>query len=183
MGSERHPSVTSAGDVEWEAGMEHGPRFGSKVKRLGALSAGKSLGCSLYEVAPGKRAFPMHAHMANEEAIYVLEGEGTMRIGEREVPVRAGDYVAFLPGPDSAHQLINTSNAPIRYLCMSTMRGPEVALYPDSGKVGVAARTPSPMRLLFKRASAAVTLADYFEGEDGAENPDGKDGKEGKSSP
>ncbi len=164
--SDRHPNVTNVDDLEWEAGMAHGTRFGSKLKHLAALAGAKGLGCTLYEVAPGRRAFPMHAHLANEEAIFVLEGEGTMRIGEREVPVRAGDYVAFPPGPASAHQLVNTSNAPIRYLCISTMRYPEVALYPQSGKVGVRAVSPSPLRLMFKTTPAAATLADYFEGED-----------------
>ncbi len=171
---ERHPNVTNADEIEWEAGMEHGTRFGSKTKHLATLSGGRSLGCSLYEVPPGKRAFPMHAHLANEEAIYILEGEGTMRIGEREVPVRAGDYVAFPTGAEHAHQLVNTSSAPVRYLCMSTMRGPEVALYPDSGKVGVRALQPAPVRLLFRRSAAAVTLADYFEGEDGADGAEPK---------
>jgi uncharacterized cupin superfamily protein len=161
----RDPNVTNLDEVEWESGLTHGTRFASRRKRLGGLTGGKSLGCTLYEVEPGKRAFPMHAHLANEEAIYILEGEGTMRIGDRKVPVRAGDYIAFPPGRESAHQLINTSSAPLRYLCNSTMRGPEVAVYPDSGKLGVQAATPEPIRLLFNRSDAATTAADYFEGE------------------
>ncbi len=108
----------------------------------------------------------MHAHLANEESIYVVEGQGTMRIGGAEVPVRAGDYVTFPPGAEHAHQLVNTSASPIRYLCFSTMRAPEVALYPDSDKVGVRALKPEAMRLLFKRSTATGgTVADYFEGE------------------
>jgi uncharacterized cupin superfamily protein len=163
---QRDPNVTNIDELEWEDGLSHGTRFGSKTKHLAALTGGKSLGCSIYEIEPGKRAFPMHAHLANEEAIYILAGEGTMRIGDRKVPVRAGDYIAFPPGRDHAHQLINTSAAPLRYLCTSTMRGPEVAFYPDSGKVGVRAVSPEPIRLLFKRSPAAVTASDYFEGED-----------------
>jgi uncharacterized cupin superfamily protein len=164
----RDPNVTNVDEVEWESGLSHGSRFASKKKRLAALTGGKSLGCSIYEVDPGKRAFPMHAHLANEEAIYILEGEGTMRIDDRKVPVRVGDYIAFPPGRESAHQLINTSPGPLRYLCISTMRGPEVAFYPDSGKLGVqAATTAEPIRLLFKRSAAATTVADYFEGEEG----------------
>jgi uncharacterized cupin superfamily protein len=161
----RDPNVTNVDEVEWQSGPSHGNRFASKRKQLAGLTGGKSLGCSLYEVEPGKRAFPMHAHLANEEAIYILEGEGTMRINDRKVPVRAGDYIAFLPGRESAHQLINTSSGPLRYLCTSTMRGPEVAFYPDSGKLGVQAATPEPIRLLFKRSAAGTTAADYFEGE------------------
>jgi uncharacterized cupin superfamily protein len=37
---------------------------------------------------------------------------------------------------EGAHQVINTSDAPLRYLCISTMLEPEIAVYPDSGKTG-----------------------------------------------
>jgi uncharacterized cupin superfamily protein len=168
---ERHPNVKNVDELEWEAGPAHGSRFGSLRKPLAAKSGGKSLGCTLYEVPPGKRAFPLHAHLANEECIFILEGEGIMRMGEREVAVRAGDYVALLPGKDNSHQLVNTSQAPIRYLCLSTMRSPEIAFYPDSSKVGVTAVADKErMRILFKRSAAlGGTMADYFDGED----PDG----------
>jgi uncharacterized cupin superfamily protein len=35
-------------------------------------------------VPPGRRAWPYHYHLENEEAIYVLEGLGTLRIDEEE---------------------------------------------------------------------------------------------------
>jgi uncharacterized cupin superfamily protein len=166
MGS-RHPNVSNVDEIAWEEGLSHGSRFASRRKALAAQTGGRSIGCTLYEVAPGKRAFPMHAHLANEEAIFILEGEATMRIGDRQVPVRAGDYVSFLPGQEHAHQLVNTSVAPVRYMCMSTMRAPEVAFYTDSKKVGVRALKPEPLRLLFKRTDAAGgTVADYFDGEE-----------------
>jgi uncharacterized cupin superfamily protein len=161
----RHPNVTNLDEVVFQAGPSHGTRFGSRMKPLAASSGGKAIGCTFYEIAPGKRAFPLHAHLVNEEAIYVLEGEATMRIGEGEVPVRAGDYVVFRPGPAEAHQLVNTSSAPVRYLCLSTTRAQDVALYPDSGKVMVRSLHPEPMRLLFQR-SDALAATSYFDGEE-----------------
>jgi uncharacterized cupin superfamily protein len=160
--AKRHPNVTNIEDLDWGS-MEYGARFASKSKRLGESAGGRQLGCTLYEVAPGKRAFPMHAHLANEEAIYVLEGEGKLRLGDGDVTVRAGDYIACAIG--QPHQLINTSDAPLHYLCMSTMATPEVALYPDSDKVGILSREAAPMRVVFQRSSAGTTMADYFEGE------------------
>jgi uncharacterized cupin superfamily protein len=161
----RHPHVTDVDELDWSA-TEFPPHFACKSKRLGVAAGNKRLGCSLYEVAPGKRAFPMHAHLANEEALYVLEGEGTVRIADGEVHVQAGDYVAFPTG--QAHQLINTSTAPIRYLCFSTMESPEVALYPDADKIGILSVDPAPLRVIFKRSDAGATMADYFEGNDRA---------------
>jgi uncharacterized cupin superfamily protein len=113
--------------------------FAFRRKRLGAAAGGKGIGVSWFELQPGKKAFPYHFHLANEEAIFILEGEGVVRLGEEEHPVRAGDYFAFPPGPP-AHQVINRSEAPLRFLAISTMLEPEVAVYPDSKKVGVLAR-------------------------------------------
>ena len=112
-------------------------RCGNRRRLLGMAAGGAKLGCSLYEVPPGKRSFPYHWHAANEEAIYVLEGEGTLRLAGREVPIRKGTYATFPTGEDGAHQVINTSAVPLRYLCLSTMISPEVAFYPDSDKISM----------------------------------------------
>ena len=74
-------------------------------------AGGEKLGCSLYEVPPGRRAWPYHYHLANEEAIYVLEGSGTLRIGGEEIRVSQGDYVALPASAQAAHQLVNDSGA------------------------------------------------------------------------
>ena len=131
-----HPNVVSDDVLEW-AEHSHGEKFGYRRKRLGSAAGGKELGCSLYEVPPGRRAFPYHYHLANEEAIYILEGSATLRLGAEEVEVSAGDYVALPADPEVAHQLVNTSKGALRYLCFSTMVAPEVTVYPDSGKVGI----------------------------------------------
>ncbi len=44
--------------------------------------------------------------------------------------------MAFPAGAEGAHQLVNTSGAALRYLCFSTVADLEVAVYPDSGKIG-----------------------------------------------
>ena len=80
------PSVVSDGDLEWDE-QSHGEKFGYRRKQLGSAAGGQKLGCSLYEVPPGCRAWPYHYHLANEEAIYVLGGSGTLRIGGEEVLV------------------------------------------------------------------------------------------------
>ena len=134
----RPNNVVAEGDLGWSE-QTHGEKFGHRRKQLGSAAGGHRLGCSLYEVSPGRTAFPRHYHLANEEAIYVLKGSGTLRIGRegKEVEVSQGDYVTLPVGADGAHQLVNTSGAPLRYLCFSTMIEPDVMVYPDSRKVGV----------------------------------------------
>jgi uncharacterized cupin superfamily protein len=165
-----HPNVAGQGDLEWGE-QSHGQRFGYRRKQLGATAGGRRVGCSLYEVPPGRAAFPRHYHLANEEAIYVLEGSGTLRIGRRgeEVEVSEGDYVALPIGADWSHQPLNTSGVKLRYLCFSTMVEPEVMVYPDSGKVGVfggaAPGGPKEERTFskFLRGDAEVG---YYDGEE-----------------
>jgi uncharacterized cupin superfamily protein len=139
--------------------LERG-NFAFKRKRLGAAVSAPGLGTSWFELAPGKKAFPFHYHLANEEAVFVLEGEGVLRSGTEEHPLRAGDYVSFPAGPPG-HQVINRGSTPLRFLALSTMIEPEVAVYPDSKKVGFLARG---------QGLAAVhkeeTAVDYYEGEE-----------------
>jgi uncharacterized cupin superfamily protein len=111
-------------------------------KRLAAAAGGEAIGCSLYELPAGKRAWPYHYHEGNEEAVFVLSGEGTIRLDGDSRTLREGDYVALPAGEDSAHRVINDSDGPLRYLVVSTMNDPDVTVYPDSGKVGVYAGAP-----------------------------------------
>jgi uncharacterized cupin superfamily protein len=163
-----HSNVVSIGDLKWME-QSRGEKFGFKRKSLGAATGGERLGCSLYEVLPGMRAWPRHYHLANEEAIFVLEGRGTLRIGEKEVTISAGDYATLLAGEGGSHQTINTSDAPLRYLCFSTMVAPDVMVYPDSNKVGIfggsAPGGPKERRTFSKFLKADAEVG-YYEGEE-----------------
>jgi uncharacterized cupin superfamily protein len=160
--------VVNENELEWGE-QSHGEKYAHRRKALGAATQGEKLGCSLYEVPPGYRAWPFHYHYANEEAIYVLHGSGTLRIGEREVGISQGHYVALQVGEAGAHQIINTSDEPLRYLCLSTMVEPDVLVYPDSRKIGLFAGSapggPKEKRTLHKylRADAEVS---YFDNEE-----------------
>ena len=128
--------MVNESDIPWDP-ESHGERFAHRRKQLGQAAGGREIGCSLYEIPPGKRPFPYHFHTANEEAMYVLAGSAMLRLDGRELRVRAGDYVAFPVGPAGAHQVINDTDEPVRILMISTMIEPEISVYPDSEKIGV----------------------------------------------
>jgi len=140
MENSRHPNIINEEELQWKI-SDHGENFASGRKILGAATGASQFGCSLYEVKPGKRAFPYHAHASNEESIYVLEGEGTLRLGkeggEDSIPLKKGDYITLPASLDMAHQLINSGEKILKYLCFSTLKDPEVVRYPDSNKVGM----------------------------------------------
>lgn len=100
---------------------------------------GRQIACSWYEIPPGKQSCPHHFHTNTEEAIFVLEGKGAARLGDAKVPIAAGDYIAYPPGPVAAHSITNTGDEPLRYLCMSTVAATDVTVYPDAGQMQVSA--------------------------------------------
>jgi len=121
----------------------HGEKFECLDGPLGPSVGAKQLGCSLTVVPPGKRAFPFHCHHVNEEMFFVLEGQGIVRIGDREYPLRKGDLIAApAGGRETAHQIVNTSDAELRYLAISSMLPADVIEYPDSSKVRVYVGSP-----------------------------------------
>ncbi|HEY2628464.1 MAG TPA: cupin domain-containing protein [Usitatibacter sp.] len=114
-----------------------GGKFASDSVRIGPLIGAKDLGYS-YDVVPaGKTSCPFHSHRAEEEMFFIVRGEGTLRYGNQSRKIRAGDFICCpVGGPETAHQIINDSNAELAYISVSTMMPAEVCEYPDSGKVG-----------------------------------------------
>ncbi len=146
----------------------HGENFEAQIAPVGAQLDSKKLGFNVAVVPPGKRAFPYHAHRGNEEMFFILDGEGSIRIAGTTHKVRKGDFISLPPGRDSAHQIVNDSKAPLRYLAVSTMEVPEVVEYPDTGKLGVIAGTPGgrpPSEESIRHFTHVKDAVDYWDGE------------------
>jgi uncharacterized cupin superfamily protein len=122
-------------DLDWTE-YDHGENAFWR-KQLANATDAEELGCSLYELAPGKRSWPSHYHTANEEAIFVLSGSGLFRGGDGEQSLTAGDFVALPAGESGGHQVVNNGDEPLRYLMLSTMNEPDVTIYPELEKLGV----------------------------------------------
>ena len=92
----------------------------------------------VYEILPGKSAYPYHYHLKNEETFFILRGEGILRTPEGEQTVRPGDLIFFPAGEAGAHKLTNTSeSANLVYLDFDVIHDLDVTIYPDSGKLGI----------------------------------------------
>jgi uncharacterized cupin superfamily protein len=134
------------------------------VAGLRAGTAARKLGAGIDIVPPGKRACPYHFHYAQEELFVILEGAGTLRVAGEMIPISAGDVIGIPPGPEYPHQIINTSNAPLKYLSISTQDVPEICEYPDSGKYLAYTRVKGGL-LDGGRMHRAATDLDYWDGE------------------
>lgn len=158
-------------DLEWET-VDAPGEFAIRRKRLGNAAGARELGCSLTEIPPGRRSWPYHFHWGNEEAIYVLGGHGRLRLGGDEIDVVPGDYICLPRGPRGAHQLVNIGSDTLRYLCFSTMKHPDISVYPDSGKTGLFAGSAPGGPLEERTLTHFQNLdqkTDCWEGEPGSE--------------
>ena len=133
---------TNEDDLDWTGYDHEGGATVFRRKQFADAIDAEDIGCSLYELPAGKRSWPYHYHTANEEAIYVLAGEGTLRAPDGEHDIVAGDYVTLPADGSGGHRVLNDSDEPLRYLAVSTMREPDVTMYPETDKVGVFVGAP-----------------------------------------
>ena len=114
--------------------QQRAPLYDTMCGSVSAGTVAKKLGAGFDVLAPGMRSCPYHLHHAQEEMFIVVEGEGSLRVAGELLPIRAGDVMSIPAGPEFPHQIVNTSEAPLRYLSISTQERPEVCEYPDSDK-------------------------------------------------
>ena len=151
-------NVVNLDELALEAGS-HGDRFAWRSAQISKALGARDLGYALDVVPPGKRACPFHSHRGQEEMFLILQGTGTLRYGAETRPIRAGDVICCpTGGPETAHQIINDSQAELRFLSVSTKVYPDVCEYPDSGKI--MAFGPG-----FRHVTAASDHVDYWKGE------------------
>lgn len=123
------------------------------------INGAKQCAVAVYELLPGKSAYPYHYHTMNEEVFYILSGYGTLRTPEGEKPVSAGDIIYFPASQNGAHKLTNTSSAErLVYIDFDTHNPVDVAVYPDSDKIGI-------WGMNINKVFKAGDSADYFDGE------------------
>lgn len=149
-----------APDFEHESDKEG---FQMRDAWIAYRAGAERLGGGLYELYPGQASFSYHWHTANEEMLVVLQGTVTLRTPEGERPVGEGEIVAFPRGEGGAHQMINDTDEPVRFIVFSEMRGPDIFGEPDSGKLGVRSEAPGSgrgIRLSFRESDAV----DYWHG-------------------
>lgn len=135
--SERKPAciIRAAEVTASSATFRHpwNPRSEMHGAILGRAAGLVRAGINLVRVPPGKESFVYHAHLHEEEWIYVLSGRGTIESGDAQHEIAAGDFIAF-PTPSAPHLLRNTSDADIVYLTGGERAQFDVADFPRHGK-------------------------------------------------
>lgn len=130
--------------------------------RLGPVLGAVDLGATVYELEPGNSNCPYHYEYGNEEWLLVLSGRLTVRHSDGETELGPGDAAAFLQGPGGAHKLTNSGDETVRLVMISTKISPDMAVYPDSDKIGAwPAQGENPDKIMVRRESNVS----YWDGE------------------
>jgi uncharacterized cupin superfamily protein len=99
---------------------------------LGDAAGLTSFGVNLTRLAPGTWSSQRHWHSAEDEFIYVLEGEVVLVTDAGEETLRAGDCAGFKAGSADGHHLQNRTGRDVLYLEVGTRRPADDAVaYPD----------------------------------------------------
>jgi uncharacterized cupin superfamily protein len=99
-------------------------------RRLGDHFGLSNFGINLTELAPGSVSALLHHHSRQDEFIYILSGEPTLVLDDREYQLKPGDCCGFKAGTGAGHQLVNKSSAPVQYLEIGDRTAGDYAEYP-----------------------------------------------------
>jgi uncharacterized cupin superfamily protein len=102
------------------------------ISQTGQLT---QFGALIEVLQPGCRSSIEHWHSAEDELVYVLEGEITLVEGDTETVLQPGDAATFKAGVPVGHCLENRSAAPTRCLFVGTRAPVDRIAYPDHDRV------------------------------------------------
>src|SRR5580693_2426198 len=89
---------------------------GRARRRLGNAAGLDQFGVNLTRLAPGAQSAQRHWHAAEDEFVYVIEGELVLCEDAGETILAAGEAAGFKAGAANGHCLINRSNRDAVYL-------------------------------------------------------------------
>lgn len=102
-------------------------------KSLGDAVGLKNIGVHLITIAPGDKSTELHAHIYEDEAIYVVSGCGSEVIGDETHKIGPGDFIG-LPAGGPAHETVNDGTEPLVCLVIGQRLAQDVVDYPRKGK-------------------------------------------------
>ena len=108
--------------------------------RIGDVAGLTQFGVNVCRLSPGTWSSQRHWHSAEDEFVWVLEGEVVLVTNEGEQILRAGECAGFPAGEANGHQLQNRSDRDAVLLEVGSRRpGEDKCDYPDIDMVLTAA--------------------------------------------
>ena len=129
---DRPGSIVNADEVE--ARISEREHHLGTWRQLGKAAGARRTGLNQVALEPGQAAAPPHCHSAEEEVFVVLDGGGTLLLGEDEHPVKAHDVIARPAGTGVAHAFVAGAGG-LTFLAYGTKEPNDICYYPRSNKI------------------------------------------------
>jgi len=100
-------------------------------RRLGEHAGLTKYGVVLTRIQPGGQSSHRHAHSAQDEFIWVLEGETVLHTNAGEQVLGKGMCAGFPAGCGDAHHFLNRSNKDVLLLVVGDKTAGDEVSYPD----------------------------------------------------
>lgn len=109
------------------------PRFesGLKTKYLGTLGGSEKIYVNIDYIKPGAKSVKYHSHSLQEEFFHILKGNGTLRLDDKIIPVKKGDFFSKPAGKEIAHQFINDGDEVLEILDCGIPNKNDIIKYPE----------------------------------------------------
>ena len=138
------PVAVTAAQVPPRLTQSHYPepfasRMAGRQKRaLGELFGLTNFGVNLTRLVPGAVSSLRHAHVKQDEFVYILEGQAVLVTDAGETLLQPGMCAGFKAGSGDAHHLINRGTVDLVYLEVGDRTPGDSASYPVDDLVAVA---------------------------------------------
>ncbi len=128
----RPPTIVALEDLEPSL-QDRGPVHCTR-RDIGRGAGSELSGLQHVTVTPGRRSSVRHCHSGDHEIFVVLEGGGTLLLGDERFDVRAGSIVDRPPGTGVVHSF-EAGNDGLVLLAYGTRHPADACWYPDSRKI------------------------------------------------
>ena len=140
--AEKPPPAIRAMDVPARTGTIYPPPYAAAVagrakRALGDQFGLRQFGVNLTVLQPGSASSERHWHEAEDEFVYVLDGEVTLIDETGEQLLTPGMCAGFRAGIANAHKLVNRGSAPATFLEVGTRSEGDRAHYAEADMAAV----------------------------------------------
>ncbi|GKY98127.1 hypothetical protein MPSEU_000770500 [Mayamaea pseudoterrestris] len=103
---------------------------GRTKQRLGEHFQLTNFGVNRTTLNPGASSSLQHCHATQDEFIYILQGSPTLRFGNEDIQMQAGECMGFPKNREIAHSLVNETSETAVYLEVGDRTPGDVVNYP-----------------------------------------------------
>lgn len=145
MPSPKYPVAIHAADAPARTKQSNYPELfasrmiGRRKQPLGDVFGLANFGVNLTRLAPNAMSALRHAHSRQDEFVYIVQGNPTLRTDEGRTALAPGMCAGFKAGTGNGHHLINETSEDVLYLEVGDRTSGDEGVYPDDDLTAVSA--------------------------------------------